>query len=155
MTTGRGNELQDVIAAFQAVLQKDSARVSRDLVLQWMRSDDIQVMGAVYAHCTNPDYYLKIEPTLTAEDYFGFVKNYLVRCLVENPSGEWSNTRYEAGWALAGWFRNYWNEPSYPRRFAVELRDMLASITRNGDADVRLCVSTASWARCASRSWRA
>jgi len=142
MSSIADSELSEVIAQFNKAKGDSNKRIPRELVLSWMRSDDIEVIGAVYTYCTNPDYYTKIEPDLTAEDYYQFIRLYFKRCFVENPSGEWTETRYEAGWSLVNWFKSYWKDKTLPRHYVSELKEWLAEIYISGDDDVRLCLST-------------
>lgn len=136
-------ELNSIIAKFNDTRNDNNNKIPREMVLNWMKNDNIEVKGAVYSFCTNSDYYVNVEPNLTAEDYYQFIKDYLKRCLIENPSGEWSETRYEAGWGLVNWFKSYWQDKSLPRDYVSELKEWLAEIYMSGDDDIRMCISTA------------
>lgn len=142
MKKNKNSNLDVIVSEFNSI-KNDNAKVSREKVLEWMKNDDIQVQGAVYSFCSNRSYYINIEPNLTAEDYYQFVKSYLKRCIIENPSGDWSETRYEAGWAFVSWFKSYWKDNSLPRHYVSELKELLVDIYTTGDEDIRLCISTA------------
>lgn len=68
------------------------------LFRQWMACEDIEVLGFVYSKLD--DHRFRIEPELSLDEYLRFVRHYYERCLVENPDGEWSDSRYSAGWDL-------------------------------------------------------
>jgi hypothetical protein len=135
-------KLDNIITMFKDIRHGSDKKISREMVLDLMKNDDIEVKGVVYNFCTNSDYYINIEPNLTEEDYYHFIKDYLRRCLIENPSGEWTETRYEAGWSFVNWFKSYWKNKSLERDYASELKEWLAEIYVSGDDDVRLCIST-------------
>jgi hypothetical protein len=65
---------------------------------EWMSSDDIEVLGFLFSMTGDPR--IKIEPQLTTREYLDFVKHYSERCFIENPDGEWSDSRYSAGGIL-------------------------------------------------------
>lgn len=137
------SELNKVLTEFNRINDCDNIKIPRESVLNWMRNDDIEILGAIYTYCTNPKYYNNIDPNLTADDYYQFIKLYFRRCFIENPSGEWTETRYEAGWSLVNWFKTYWKDKSLPREYVSELKDWLADIYLSGDKEIRLCLSTA------------
>jgi hypothetical protein len=111
--------------------------VSKENVLGWMRSPDIEVRGALYSKITNAACAKRIEPPLQSEDYFCFVVPYLEQCIEQNPDGEWAESRYLAGHALAAWIKDFWNDKEVPRAKLAEIKRRLGDLYRRGDEDVR------------------
>jgi hypothetical protein len=109
--------------------------IPRDAVLEWMRTDDIESMGALHVLIT--DEYDRIQPPLEYGQYHPFVLTYLKRCLLENPQGEWAETRYGAGYTFNGWFVGWWRDPARRTSTILELKEWLAALYLAGDAEVR------------------
>src|SRR6266540_7039002 len=83
----------------------DSDRsVSATKVLEWMKSDDLQVHAGIViilSVCGN-----RIEPPLIGEAVFRFCLGYYRRCFLENPpDGEFTGNRTVEGSALQNWFK--------------------------------------------------
>jgi hypothetical protein len=121
-----------------------SNRIDQSDVVRWMASDDIEALGALFNLLTNAGQSRRIHPPLSFGDYQAFVMRYLDRCFRENPDGEWSDSRYTAGWSLANWFRMLWSDSSVPRSALFELKSWLASLYREADEDLRTCLVNAT-----------
>ncbi len=109
--------------------------IARDRVIEWMRTDDIESMGAIYSLIA--DHFDRIEPELPFDEYHPFVLTYLQRCLLEDPQSEWTETRYGAGHSINGWFVGSWRDPSQRTSTIAELKEWLAALYVAGDAEVR------------------
>jgi hypothetical protein len=118
--------------------------IQREDVRRWMDAPDIEAQGALLDLLMNRSHYLRIDPPLSFEDYHIFVMRYYERCFREDPDGEWSDTRYTAGWGLVNWFKGLWFDSNVPRSALGELKDWLARLYREGDEDVRTCLVTAT-----------
>jgi hypothetical protein len=118
--------------------------VSQETVRLWMQSDDIEALGAAYAFVTDPRHYARIRPPLSCADYYPFVMDYSERCLRENPSGDWADSRYIAGRQLATWFAEFWDDQSVPRSTVGEIKRRLAELYKAGDDELRTCIVNAT-----------
>lgn len=118
--------------------------IPRDKIRQWMQSADIEVLGALYALIVKREHYTRIDPSLSVEDYYSFLKHYFERCFIENPDGEWAHTRYAAGWDLVNWFVHLWQDPSVPRLILHELKEWLAKLYKEGTSELRVAIITAA-----------
>jgi hypothetical protein len=118
--------------------------ISKARVLQLMNSDNPEVLGAVYVFVTDARRGKVISPSLQLEDYYRFMTRYYERCFREDPKGEWVDSRYSAGWALVNWFVSLWKDSEVPRSVISDLKVWLAGLYREGDADVRTCLETAT-----------
>jgi hypothetical protein len=69
---------------------------------------------------------------------------YYERCLREDPGGEWSDSRYSAGWSLVNWMVGLWNQRPDWHQGLVEWKTWLAQQYRQGDESQRTCIVTAT-----------
>lgn len=134
------NELNDLVRQFGLPENPGTGPIPKESVTSWMRSENIDVLGALYAFIGNPDNFNRITPGLSLPDHFEFVLSYFKRCLLENPGGEWAHSRYEAAWEFASWFCGMWKDNSVERERFEVLRKFLAEIYANGDDTVRDCI---------------
>jgi hypothetical protein len=112
------------------------------LFRQWMSSEDIEVLGFVYSNLG--DRRFRIEPQLSLDEYLGFVRHYYERCFVENPDGEWSDSRYSAGWDLVNVLAFQWENSDLPESTMAEWKSWLAEIYKRGSEEVRTCIVNAT-----------
>lgn len=109
-----------------------------DAFRQWMASEDIEVLGFVYSMLG--DHRLSVEPELTLGEYLKFVRHYYERCFEENPDGEWSDSRYSAGWDLVNVLAFQWNSPDVPKSVMVGWEVWLAELYKRGSKEIRTCI---------------
>src|SRR5579864_2959906 len=109
---------------------------------QWAASDDMEILG--FAYSMLDDVRLRIEPALSLDEYLKFVRRYYERCFLENPDGEWSDSRYSAGWDLVNVLAFQWASADVPRQVLEDWKQWLADLYKRGSDDVRTCVVTAT-----------
>ena len=109
---------------------------------EWMASGDIEIVG--FAHGMIHDTRFRIEPAMLLEEYVRFEKSYHERCLHENPDGEWSDSRYSAGYDLVNTFGSLWHDPEVPRPVFNDLKVWLGRLYKDGDEEIRTCIVQAS-----------
>ena len=119
------------MSAYAEVVQRlqSEERIAREDVRRWIDSGDLLTWSAVYA--LDP---ARITPELTAEEQLDFMRRYLLRCLVENPSpGDYLHGGFEAAWELAAclkqWHQRGGKGPAAVRGVAIELEKLY----REGD----------------------
>jgi hypothetical protein len=138
---------QETIAEMRSAFGRgdpsNAREVSKSKVLEWMRSADLQVRGALYTLISDAGRAKHIRPSLQFEDYYGFVLPYLEQCIEQNPDGEWTDSRYLAGHALVAWIFDFWNNEAVPRAKLAEIKHRLADLYKRGDAGVRDAVVNA------------
>lgn len=121
-----------------------SIPISKNRLEQLMRSGNIEVLGVVYDFISDPKHRPLIEPRLEFRDYHRFITAYFGRCFREDPKSRWACSRYSAGWDLVNWFVSFWNDETVPRSAISELKEWLATLYREGDANLRTCLETAT-----------
>jgi hypothetical protein len=132
--------LQDIIPELTG--ESGTHPIARQRVLEWMRTDDIECMGAIYSLIT--DHFDRIQPSLQFDEYRPFVSTYFQRCLLEDPQGEWAETRYRAGHNIIVWFVWAWRDPSQRTSTVAEFKEWLAALYVAGDSEVRTCLVQAT-----------
>ncbi|HKV05349.1 MAG TPA: hypothetical protein VJO53_09615 [Candidatus Acidoferrales bacterium] len=143
-----GNEaLRRIITRFWTTPERAEWTPKTDVILlpdlrEWMASSDIEIVG--FAHSMMSDARFRIEPALTLEEYVEFVKTYYERCLRDSPDGEWSDSRYSAGWDLVSIFGSLWRDPQASRSLLDDLKSTLARLYREGDGSIRTCIVQAT-----------
>lgn len=121
-----------------------SSPISRHKVLEWMSSHDQEALGALYHSITDGRFSSRIEPALSSDAYHSFARAYFGRCLREDPNGKWTNSRYSAGWDLVGWIAGLWKDRNAQDAALAEWKRWLAELYRQGDAELRTCLVTAT-----------
>ena len=139
----RRSSLAEIISEFGEDSEHPPTNpVAQERVKRWMKSNDIDVLGATYAFITDPKHYPRIEPPLAFADYYPFVIRYVERCLRENPDGEWADSRYLAGHSLVAWFVKFWDDPEVPRHSLHDMKRWLGGLYKAGDEELRICIVT-------------
>jgi hypothetical protein len=132
---------QETIDAIRSAFGRGDPSAAQEIpksrVLEWMRSPDLEVRGALYSMVTDPERASHIAPALQFDDYYSFVLDYLEQCIETNPEGEWVDSRYLAGHQLVAWIIDFWNNKAVPRARVTEVKDRVAAVYKRGDADVR------------------
>jgi hypothetical protein len=107
-----------------------------------MASDDMEVLDYTYHLLGDHRFY--VEPELSLDEYLEFVRRYYERCFLESPDGDWSDSRYSAGWDLVSVLAFQWNNPGVPKSVMEDWKQWLANIYKRGSDDVRKCIVTAT-----------
>ena len=145
--TDNPRSIKRTIDAIRSAFAGDNSaavqKIPKSRVIEWMKSPDLEVQGALYAKLSERKYVERIEPALEFDDYYTFVVPYLERCIEVNPSSEWSDSRYIAGHQLVAWIMAFWNDNQVPRSKLTEIKDGLAALYRRGDDGVRDAVTNA------------
>jgi hypothetical protein len=137
MANNELKEITDVLMpeSFEGVVPGEKLR-------KWMVSDDIEVLGAVFRLLHKKDRYTQIQPPLGFADYHIFHLHYYERCILENPDGEWSDSRYLAAHSFVAWFKGTWNDKTVPRLAFGEMKSFLEQLYKNGSEEIRTCIVT-------------
>jgi hypothetical protein len=135
--------VSDVVAAIIANPEDDRPLAGEE-IRRAASSDDIETLGALCHLLDKVAFRERIEPPLSFDEHQALFLRFYERCLLEDPGGEWSGSRYEAGWSLASWFRALWNDAAVPRAKLLEIKRLLARLYKLGDRDVRICIVNAT-----------
>lgn len=129
--------VDEIISHFE-----QKAPISGALVLKWLDTDDLEILGVVYHYLNEQRYANRV----TFQPPFEVIKprifDFLERCLIEDPVGEWCLTRYEAAREFARWFAWWWKAPFVSRPYLLEFKNRLARVCRENDEAVVVAVGT-------------
>jgi hypothetical protein len=112
-------------------------------VKEWLDCENLEILG--YLSALMADARVRIEPSLSIEEYIAFQKKYLETCLRENPSGEWADSAYSAGWSLVRIFIKLWDDENVPRSYLLDLKRWVGKLYQSGDQDLRTCLVHATF----------
>jgi hypothetical protein len=111
-------------------------------IQRWMASNDIEILG--FTHGLLHDRRFRIEPPISLDEYIRFTKQYYERCLLENPDGDWSSSRYTAGGELVNLFASLWRDSAVPRSVLEELKEWIGRMYKKSDSEIRTCIVQAT-----------
>jgi hypothetical protein len=138
------SDLEDVLAATHQLLEDPRYTISRDQVMRWARSEDLEALGALHFVLFDPEDSRRIEPNLTLAEYMEAEFPYLERCFREDPQSQWANSRWSAGYLLTNWIKDVWADERF-RPQVDDFRDWLAKMYKSADdPDLRLCLVQAT-----------
>ncbi len=113
---------------------------------EWLRSDDLEVLGACHEILTERFDRLDTK----AKTRFGvpseFVRSRMLRyfrcCLRENRRGEFAENRHQAARGLYNWFLALSSNDAVDAGALRDVKDLLGELYRSGDTELRHCIVT-------------
>jgi len=124
--------LNEIVAEFD-----QSTPITHQAVQRWMETHDIEAMGALMSLLADDKHSQRIEPAVTFEEYFPFATRYYERNLLENPDGEWSDSRTTAGFDCSRMFIQLWEDrPAYDREI-TQLKSLFKRLCEEGNEEFR------------------
>lgn len=133
---------EDIINEIVVLIEKQ-VPIARSKLDEWMKNDDIEVQGAIYNILMDPNLYDCVSEKYDFYEYMDYILKYYSRCINENPNGEWSDSRYTAGWDLASWFKSLWGDKKHGEIAVKRIKHLLRKLYIGGDMEVRECIITA------------
>lgn len=129
-----GVQMSEAYAEILA-LMGSSETISHQRVLDWMKSPDLRIRGALYA--LTDTAWDRIRPEINMYEQCNFMADYLLDCIKNNPSSEdYLHSGYEAAWELSDWMKHLLTmENSNETLKGVASR--LEHLYRESDADTR------------------
>lgn len=138
------SDLEYILEARRRLLDDPQYTLSRDQVMQWARSADLEALGALHFVLFDPEDSRRIVPNLTLPLYIEAEFPYLERCLREDPDSQWADSRWSAGYLISNWIKDIWADERF-RPHVDEFRDWLAKLYKSSDVpDLRLCLVQAT-----------
>ena len=108
--------------------------IPRERVLSWIASKDLEIWAVLYV-LTDKAYW-RIKPEVGMIATCNFIKNYLLRCLAENPdAGGYIHSGYEAARELAGWLKHLENLGTDTDHVIREVASDVEALFRGSDRD--------------------
>jgi hypothetical protein len=121
---------------------QSNTTLSADKVLEWMKSDDIQVHAAIVMLIS--EHENRINPPLEGKKVFDFCLSYYKRCFLENPpDGEFTGNRTVEGYTFQKWFKELWTNRTSNLELIEEMKRMITETYKVGDDGVKYVLETA------------
>lgn len=114
--------------------------ISGDDLVSWMNVSNIETLGVLYDAISDPAIVQRVRPGLSTAQAQDFLRRYFGRCLLENPQGEWADSRYTAAWDAARWLKASWTSLHDSER--LQWKEWLTDLYRHSDATVRESLET-------------
>lgn len=105
-----------------------------------MRAGDTELAGAVYDIVTSDGLRKRIDPPLTDEEFEKFAVEYLEHCILTDPKGEWTLTRYSAAWEAQGYMLDLWENEGGSSGSFKKWKKWTEKLYRAGDEAIRRAV---------------
>jgi hypothetical protein len=131
------HEVSEVLRKLNSLGELKEDVIPVELLQEWMRRPEIEIQAAIYDLLTSANRLKKLVPDLTFDDIAAFKPKFFCRCIIEDPDGELTLTRWEAAMEFLGWFAYLWDEPSVDKSVLSEAKDQLRKLYMEGDPDVR------------------
>lgn len=135
-------DVEDIAQLLQRTQLEPPITIPLKQVRQWMRSEQLKVMGAVSRLIRDATAFSMITPRLSFKDYHRFFLRYYERCIREDPEGEWVHNRYGACWDLESYFCHLWKDRTVPRTALTEIKNWLGTLYLNSDKQIRTAIVT-------------
>jgi hypothetical protein len=71
--------LKDVLEQFGLPENPKTHAIPKSLVEKWLRSDDLEVLGALYTFLMKGEYAHRVQPGLSFDEYRAFIIPYTVQ----------------------------------------------------------------------------
>lgn len=126
------------------LLMKTDETIPQATVLNWMKSDDLKILGAVF-ELTIGTGWERIEPKLNNDIHCEFMLRYLIRCIVENTNfsagdRDFLFSSYEAAQDMVGWINYLWPMKPTTNKILANIEQALRKTYIEGNTDVRNCI---------------
>jgi hypothetical protein len=109
-------------------------------VIAGIRSNDTELAGAIYDIVTTDRLRKRIDPPLTNEELDNLVTGYFERCLLTDPKGEWTLTRYSAAWEVKDCILETWESEGGSSESFVRWKEWMEKLYRAGDEGIRRAI---------------
>lgn len=135
-----GNTLSEILETYGPFESPRTDKIGKEKILKWMQDEDVEALGALFHFLSKPEMYSRIVPYLTYEDHHDFWLRYFEKCLLEDPDGDWADSRYGAGNTLTNLFIELWKDNQVPRKKLLEIKRWLGKLYKSSNDEVRLAI---------------
>jgi hypothetical protein len=136
--------LREIVAELESPAGAMGSVISERKVRQWMATTDLEAMGALYALLSEPAQVARIRPPIDKLEVSAFLRHYFERCITENPQSEWADSRYSAGWDIAGLLKHWTKSKDLDSNELAEWARWLGELYKKGDDAIQLSIETAT-----------
>jgi hypothetical protein len=109
-------------------------------ILAGISSDDSELAGAIYDIVTTDQLRKRIEPPLADKELDGLITEYFERCILTDPKGEWTLTRYGAAWEAQDCILETWESEGGSSESFVRWKQWMEKLYRAGDEKIKRAI---------------
>lgn len=129
--------------AFLFAIAEDEERegaIPKADIVTGIRSDDAELAGAVYDIVTTDKLRKRIEPPLADEELENLLIPYFERCILTDPQGERTLTRYGAAWEAQDCILDTWESEGGSSESFVKWKKWMEKLYRAGDEKIKRAI---------------
>jgi hypothetical protein len=120
--------------------EDQEGRISKADIVAGILSDDTELAGAIYDIVTTDKLRKRIEPPLTDEELGNLEMRYFERCILTDPKGEWTLTRYSAAWEAQRCMLDLWDSKGGDSQPFVKWKKWMENLYRVGEEAIKRAV---------------
>lgn len=109
-------------------------------ILAGILSDDSELAGAIYDIVTIDSLRKRIDPPLSDEELYSVITEYFERCIVTDPKGERTLTRYGAAWEAQDCILETWESKGGSSECFVRWKKWMEKLYRAGDEKIKRAI---------------
>src|SRR5512133_1752286 len=128
---------------FLFAIAKDEERegaIPKADIFGGISGDDTELAGAIYDIVTSDKLRKRIEPPLADEELENLLMPYFELCILTDPKGEWTLTRYSAAWEAQGCMLKVWDSDSGSSKSFTRWKKWMEKLYRAGDEAIRRAI---------------
>ncbi|PYV54963.1 MAG: hypothetical protein DMG91_13315 [Acidobacteria bacterium] len=130
---------RDFLFAIAMDEQREGSIPKVDLI-EGISGDDPELAGAVYDIITTDRLKKRIEPPLADEELENLLMPYFERCILTDPKGEWTLTRYSAAWEAQGCMLKGWDNDGGSSKSFARWKKWMERLYRAGDEAIKRAI---------------
>ena|SRR5437868_6935623 len=130
---------RDFLFAIAEDEEREGSTPKADIVAG-IRSDDTELAGAIYDIVTTDKLRKRIEPPLADEELESLAMRYFERCILTDPKGEWTLTRYSAAREAQRCMLDLWDSEGGDNEAFVKWKKWMEKLYRHGDEAIKRAV---------------
>ena len=130
---------RDFLFAIAMDEQREGSIPKVDLI-EGISGDDPELAGAVYDIITTDRLKKRIEPPLADEELENLLMPYFERCILTDPKGEWTLTRYSAAWEAQGCMLKVWDSDGGSSKSFARWKKWMERLYRAGDEAIKRAI---------------
>ncbi|HTS09730.1 MAG TPA: hypothetical protein VMP68_29460 [Candidatus Eisenbacteria bacterium] len=123
-----------------AMDEQQEGAIPKADVLAGIYSDDVELAGAVYDIVTSSKLRIRIEPPLADDELDKLITEYFERCILTDPKGEWTLTRYSAAREAQGCILETWESEGGCSEAFTKWKKWMEKLYRAGDEGIRRAI---------------
>jgi hypothetical protein len=109
-------------------------------ILGGISGDDTELAGAIYDIVTTDKLRKRIEPPLADEELENLLMPYFERCILSDPKGERTVTRYGAAWEAQECILNSWESEGGSSESFLRWKKWMEKLYRAGDEKIKRAI---------------